>query len=115
MPDLIVNKSQITGWRLAVNIFAILFALLMLWMNSTGELDSRIRDVDAAFRDPCTDPDATCAPAPLPSQNNRRARPTPEPVTESLYTDDIQYRNVTVDNDSEEELPARRRGNDGDR
>lgn len=89
--------------------------LYMVYLMVTGGFNAQVEDVYAAFRDPCTDPGATCAPAPLPSQVNKRARPTPEPVTESLYTDDIQYRNVTVDNDVEEELPARRRGSDGSR
>ena len=115
MPNLHVNGAELKGWRLGLNIFVLGFLLYMGYLMVTGEFNAKVEDVYAAFRDPCTDPDATCAPALLPSQVNKRARPTPEPVTNTLHADDIQYRNVTVDNDVEEELPARRRGNDGDR
>jgi hypothetical protein len=44
----------------------------MGYLMVTGEFNAKVEDVYAAFRDPCTDPDATCTPCPIAKPAQKR-------------------------------------------
>jgi hypothetical protein len=103
MPNLHVNGAEFKGARLGLNIFVFCFLLYMGYLMVTGEFNTKVEDVYAAFRDPCTAPGATCTPAPLPSQLKRQ----------QLQVDDGTEYDQTDTTDDIDELPARRRPTDG--
>ena len=105
MPNLHVNGAELKGPRLGLNIFVLGFLLYMGYLMVTGEFKTKVEDVYAAFRDPCTDPGATCTPALLPSQLKRQ---------QLQVNNETEYDQADTTDDIDE-LPARRRPTDGDR